>query len=156
MGEFTGHLKHLPAHEEQSSCTAMVASYSMPLVREIQCTAESRLLHRIHAVLLVERGMSCRAAGKALGTSPRTVSSWVERYKRAGLEGLKDRTPSGRKPRLTEEQLGAIRREICGADAPRFRSAREFSEWLERRFHVRLQVRQCQRLLKLVCSGNTF
>jgi transposase InsO family protein len=56
---------------------------------------------REHIVRLVQSGLTPKAAAQAAGVSPRTVWKWVGRYRREGLEGLRDRSsrPHGlRKP----------------------------------------------------------
>ena len=40
---------------------------------EIRRSPDSRYDHRLHGVLLVAQGMSCRKVAEALGDSPRTV-----------------------------------------------------------------------------------
>ena len=64
---------------------------------EIRRSDESRCDHRLHGVLLVAQGMSCRQAASVLGDAPRTVEywfaplsgvAWLACRKRNGPDGL--------------------------------------------------------------------
>lgn len=103
-------------------------------------------LHRLHAVLLVARGLSTRRVAELLGDSPRSVAGWVQRYLEEGASGLMAQSPGGRKPRLTTDQLNEARCAVTGGDGGHW-SGKKLSDWILERYGVRLQVRQCQRLL---------
>src|SRR5512136_1728361 len=75
---------------------------------EIRRSEESRYDHRLHGVLLVAQGMSCRQVSELLGDAPRTVAYWVRRFERDGLTGLTEEERSGRPRRLSEEQIQDI------------------------------------------------
>ena len=75
------------------------------LHNEIRRSFKARYDHRLHAMLMVAQGMSCRAAAGLLGDSPRTVAYWVNRFDAEGLSGLADADRPGRPPRLGEQQL---------------------------------------------------
>ena len=55
---------------------------------EIRRSEESRYDHRLHGLLLVAQGMSCREVAGLLGDSARTVQYWVKRFDKDGLAGL--------------------------------------------------------------------
>ena len=42
------------------------------------------------------------------------ASDWLKRYDKEGIEGLKDRTKSGRSPELSEEISYQIKKELNG------------------------------------------
>ena len=63
---------------------------------EIRRSYESRYDHRLHAVLMVAQGMSCRKVAKLLGDSPRTVAYWANRFEAEGLSGFADAYRPGR------------------------------------------------------------
>jgi transposase InsO family protein len=70
---------------------------------------------RERIVRLVESGQTPKAVSEAAGVCPRTVRKWLERYRREGLAGLRDR--SSRPHRLRKptpqgviEQVEALRR----------------------------------------------
>jgi transposase len=60
----------------------------LALQDEIRRSDESRYDHRLHGVLLVAHGISCREAAGVLGDAPRTVENWVHRFEKRGLAGL--------------------------------------------------------------------
>jgi transposase len=62
-------------------------------------TSEQRDVFRARIVLLAGEGRSTRSIARALGTMPRTVSSWRGRYAREGLAGLSDKPRPGPKPK---------------------------------------------------------
>ena len=125
----------------------------LALQDEIRRTDESRYDHRLHAVLLVAQGMTCRHAAAVLGDAPRTVEYWVRDFEHAGLSGLQEGARPGRPRRLTEEQLqmiGQVLRkppEEAGLTANLW-DGKTLCAYLRRELSVDLGVRQCQRLFK--------
>lgn len=123
------------------------------LQKEIRRSEESRYDRRLHGVLLVAQGMSCPKVGRLLGDAPRTVEYWVQRFEARGLAGLTEGQRSGRPRRLSEAQVKEVDRALrlsprdCGLPG-RLWNGQTFGAWIARRIHVRLGVRQCQRLLR--------
>ena len=120
---------------------------------EIRRSEESRYDHRLHGVLLVAQGMNCPEVSRLLGDAPRSVEYWVRRFEERGLGGLVEGQRSGRPPRLSEAQLREVDRVL--RQTPRdlgltgtLWDGKTLSAWIEQRFQVRLQVRQCQRLFR--------
>ena len=120
---------------------------------EIRRSEESRYDHRLHGVLLVAQGMTCPEVSRLLGDAPRSVEYWIRRFEARGLGGLVEGQRSGRPPRLSEAQLREVDRVL--RQAPRdlgltgtLWDGKTLSAWIERRFQVRLRVRQCQRLFR--------
>lgn len=119
---------------------------------QLHASPQVRRLHRLHAVLLVAGGLSCRKAARLLGDSPRSVEYWTHRYVSDKDNGLKDKKHTGRRPRLTAAQLAQLRAVLAGvsADAPAppggwdGKSARAY---IARRWGVRLGLRRVQSLL---------
>jgi transposase len=60
---------------------------------------------RLYAVYQVSIGQSTRKLESLYNTSFKQICNWVHRFEESGLEGLKDKPKSGRKPRLTDEHL---------------------------------------------------
>lgn len=125
----------------------------LALQDEIRRSDESRYDHRLHGVLLVAQGMSCRQAAAILGDAPRTVEYWVGAYDKHGLAGLQEHPRSGRPPRLTAEQLKTLGRvlrqppEKAGLSVNLW-DGKALAAFIERRYAVVLGVRQCQRLFR--------
>jgi len=117
------------------------------LVAEVRSSRQARQQHRLHAVMLVAGGMSCRAVAKLLGDSPRAIGYWVVRYRAYKNKGLFDQSPPGRPSRLTEAQAVELNLEIArGPRGDRWNGA-AVAAFVERRWGVVLGLRQAQRLL---------
>jgi hypothetical protein len=84
------------------------------LQEEIQRSQESRYDHRLHGVLLVAQGMSCRQVAGLLGDGPRTVQYWVHAFEREGLAGLQEGERPGRPRRLGRQSPVGIRAPALG------------------------------------------
>ena len=119
----------------------------------IRRSEESRYDHRLHGVLLVAQGMTCPEVSRLLGDATRSVQYWVRRFEERGLAGLVEGERSGRPKRLSAWQLqevnGALRRtpREVGLNGTLW-DGKTLRAWIERRYGVRLGVRQCQRLFR--------
>ena len=123
------------------------------LQNEIRRSDQSRYDHRLHSILLVAQGMSCREAADYFGDSVRTVQTWIHRFEEEGLAGLADADRPGRPARLTEKQLSQIERVLRGS--PREAGLRvnlwdgkTLAAFIQKQFGITLGVRQCQRLFR--------
>ena len=54
----------------------------LALQDEIRRTDEARYDHRLHALLLVAQGMSCREVANLFGDSLRAIQYWVRRFQK--------------------------------------------------------------------------
>jgi transposase len=120
---------------------------------EIRRSAEARYDHRLHGVLLVAKGMSCRQTAERLGDASRTVENWVHRFEQDGFAGLSDGEREGRPSRLSrtdrERVEEALRRSPAHYGLPaQLWDGPLLSAFLQRQFAVTLSVRQCQRLFR--------
>lgn len=121
--------------------------------QEIARSEESRYDHRLHGLLLVSGGQSCRQVADLFGEDGTTVQRWVRRFDQGGLDALREGERSGRPRTLEAAQWRKLQGELR-------KSPREFglaatlwdgpvlSEHLRRRYDVHLGVRQCQRLFR--------
>jgi transposase len=125
----------------------------LALQDEIRRSHESRYDHRLHGLLLVAQGMSCRQVAELLGDGPRTVAYWVRRFEGEGLAGLAEADRPGRPRRLSPSQLDEI-----DAALRRFPSdfglgvhlwdGKTLSAFVRQQWGISLGVRQCQRLFR--------
>ncbi len=120
---------------------------------EIRRNPEARYDHRLHAVLLVAQGMSCRQAAAALGDAPRSVEYWVHRFNQDGFGGLSEGDRPGRPSRLSEAQREqvevALRKSPSDYGLPaQLWDGPLLSVYLKEQLGVTLRVRQCQRLFR--------
>jgi transposase len=120
---------------------------------EIRRNSEARYDHRLHAVLLVAQGMSCRQAAIALGDAPRTVEYWVKRFERDGFGGLADGERTGRPSRLSladrQRVEIALRKLPSDFGLPaQLWDGPLLSAFLKKQMGIQLHVRQCQRMFR--------
>ena len=120
---------------------------------EIRRSEDARYDHRLHGLLLVAQGMSGLEVGRRLGDSPRTVQYWVRRFEERGLGGLREGMRPGRPSRLSEEQAAPINTVLREPPAAAGLSVnlwdgKALAAFVQKRFHVDLGVRQCQRLFR--------
>ncbi len=125
----------------------------LAIQQEINRNDESRYDHRLHGLLLVAAGQSCRQVGLLFGENPTTVQRWVSRFDHSGLEGLREGERSGR-PRLLHSAQwrklqGDLRREPrhFGLDATLW-DGPLLAEHLRQRYGIDMGVRQCQRIFR--------
>jgi len=123
------------------------------LQNEIRRSEDSRYIHRLHAVLLVARGLSARKTASLLGDAPRTVELWIHRFQKEGLKGLREVPRPGRPSRLNQKQIMEFQNIVrsstpaeLGIDADRWDS-NVLSSYLHS-LDVDLKPRQCRNLLK--------
>ena len=121
--------------------------------QEIQRSDESRYDHRLHGLLLVTGGHSCRQVAQLFDEDPRTVQRWVRTFEARGFDGLRDGRRSGRPRTLKPDQWSSLKRDLrCRPDdfglAGHLWDGKLLAEHLRRHYGVKLGVRQCQRLFK--------
>jgi len=126
----------------------------LALQDEIRRSDESRYDHRLHGVLLVAHGISCREAARVLGDAPRTVENWVHRFEELGLAGLSEVERPGRPSRLSPAQIAEVETVLrqspseAGVAGGGVWDGKTLSRYLEQNFAVELKARQCQRLFR--------
>jgi transposase len=120
---------------------------------EIRRSEESRYDHRLHAVLLIAKGMSCPEASDYLGDPERTLRYWINRYIKKGLQGLIENERPGRPSRLTNMQIERINQALRGKPEDvglrgGIWDGKLLSAFIQEEFQVSLGIRQCQRLFR--------
>lgn len=63
---------------------------------------------RCHSILLKAEGLKSKEVGKMTDMCHVSVNSWLSRYKKEGIEGLKTKPGRGRKPILSKEDEQAV------------------------------------------------
>ena len=127
--------------------------HAVQLRAEAGRSSDPRQTRRILAIAMVVDGHSRLLAAQAGGMDRQTLRDWVHRYNAAGLAGLLDRPRTGRKPRLTGEQLREIEAWVKpGPDRERDGVARwrcaDLRDRIKDRFEVALHERSVGKLLK--------
>lgn len=117
--------------------------------QEIWRSAESRYDHRLHGLLVVTPGQSCREVAALFGENCATVQRWVNRFEEGDLDAQREGERSGR-PRTPDAKDGRkLQADLC-------KTQRDFDlaatlwyglvSWkhLRRRYGVDLDMWQCQ------------
>jgi transposase len=126
--------------------------------QEIGRSEDSRYDHRLHGLLLLTAGYSCREVAELFGEDDTTVQRWIHRFEQGGVPALRESQRSGRPRALNAAQWVEVQDDLG-------RSPRDFgltaaawdgislSEHLRQRYGVRLGVRQCQRIFRQMGFG---
>jgi transposase len=116
----------------------------------VSCSAQSR---RLLALALILDGTSRTQAAKSAGMERQTLPDWVHRYNAEGVEGLRDRPRTGRKPLLGGSELTELDGIVETQPDPvkdgvvRWRR-RDLKEVIAKRFGVRISERSVGRILR--------
>ncbi len=116
-------------------------------------TQDADAARRMLALASVLDGASRTQAAESCGMDRQTLRDWVHRYNQAGLAGLSNRPPPGRKPRLTAPQkaefaaLVANGPELAVDGVVRWRCV-DLKRILAERFNVEMSERTVGKLLK--------
>jgi transposase len=121
--------------------------------QEIGRCEESRYDHRLHGLLLVTAGQSCRQVAELFGESGTTVQRWVSRFEQGGLDALREGERTGRPRTLQAKDWRRLQDDLRKTPrdfglAATLWDGPVLSEHLRRRYSVDLGVRQCQRLFR--------
>src|SRR2546427_11675351 len=88
--------------------------------QEIARNEESRYDHRLHGLLLVSGGQSCRQVADLFGEDGTTGQRWGRRFERGGLDALREGERAGRprtldatQRRKLQGEVGKRRWEVC-------------------------------------------
>lgn len=120
---------------------------------EIRRTEDARYDHRLHAVLMVSKGMTCPKVAEILDDSERTIRYWVKRFNEEGLAGLVEIERPGRPRRISDEQMQKIDQAL--REPPEkagmignIWDGKLLAAYIAKKFGIKLGVRQCQRIFK--------
>jgi len=114
---------------------------------------DGRMKERYQAIAIMLEGRNAREAADALHLSRNTTWEWATAYNDVGVDGLKRKSPPGRKSRLTDDEKELLKVDIL-------RNPRElgydFSVWdgknvshhIEQRFGKHIGVRGVQKMLR--------
>jgi transposase len=119
--------------------------------QEIERTDESRYDHRLHGVLLVAGNHTCTEVARLFGEDRRTIQRWVNKFETGGFDGLREGDHPGRPDRLDERQWESVAADLRKnprdfGHGQNLWDGKILSEHLKQHYHVKLGVRQCQRM----------
>ncbi|MGA3099006.1 MAG: helix-turn-helix domain-containing protein [Bryobacteraceae bacterium] len=125
------------------------------LRERLRQTADSRFWLRLVTNLLVSEGFSYEDAARVMGASARSARRWWKAYKNSGDNGLLEKPPAGRPPRLTPNQTDAIgaviqkRPRDVGLKGDTW-TGKTLAEWLRREFSTSMTDRRGRQILTLL------
>lgn len=117
--------------------------------RIVSSNDEAKYLRKVTIVNLLLNGAVATTISEACGETTRTLSSWMKIVDEQGFEALRPKKQPGRPNKLTDEQKEEIKVAVLSGpeqhgytiwDGP------SLSDFIQKKFHVALGVRQCQRL----------
>ncbi len=82
---------------------------SEELRRRARRESDGRVSARLIAIANALEGMDRASAARLAGMDRQTLRDWVHRYNAEGIAGLCNRPAPGRKPKLTEGQMAALK-----------------------------------------------
>lgn len=121
--------------------------------QEIGRNDESRYYHRLHGLLLLAAGHSCRQVAALFGEDDTTVQRWVRRFSLGGLSALREGERSGRPPALDQALWTRLEADLRSRPSDFGFAAANWdgptlSKLLHFHYGVELGVRQCQRICR--------
>lgn len=119
----------------------------------LNANKDAKYYHRLDLVLLAVNGMPVKEIAALYNESPTTISYWTKKVVEQGVESLRSGEHTGRKPRLSEEQLRQLDDDLQKTPAD---FGYEFNLWdglilsrhLADHYDVDIKVRQCQRIIR--------
>lgn len=133
-------------------CITRMDLSAAELRRAAKRVRDANQSRRLLAMASVLEGASREEAARTAGMDRQTLRDWVHRYNAEGVEGLRDRFRSGRKPRLSEEHLAEFDRmvetppDLVIDGVVRWRCV-DLKEKIADRFGVSLSERSVSRIL---------
>lgn len=85
---------------------------------KVRSERDANVRDRIRAIVLAVKGLKDAEIGDKLGYSIHWVRKWIGRYKKAGLEGLRDGLRTGQPMLLEDEQIFVLYDEILAGPGP--------------------------------------
>src|SRR5512133_324505 len=111
------------------------------LRRRARQERDGRVAARLFAIANALDGMDRASAARLAGMDRQTLRDWVHRYNAEGIAGLCNRPAPGRKPKLTEGQMAALKAVVlAGPDPAVDKIARwrivDLRQWVKERWDV--------------------
>ena len=125
---------------------------SQELRRQTRRERDGRVSARLIAIANALEGIDRASAARLAGMDRQTLRDWVHRDNTQGIAGLCNRPAPGRRPKLSEGQMAALKAVVlAGADPAVDKIARwrivDLCRWTERRWGVSYSETGMLRLL---------
>jgi transposase len=111
------------------------------LRRRARRESDGRVSARLIAIANALEGMDRATAARLAGMDRQTLRDWVHRYNAEGIAGLCNRPAPGRRPKLSEGQMAALKAVVLAGPDPavdkieRWRIA-DLCKWVQGRWGV--------------------
>jgi len=135
--------------------TLQIKGYSPEQIKALFSVEEKYTIGlRLYAVYQVATGQSTRKLESLYNTSFKQICNWVHRFEEFGIEGLKDKPRSGRKPRLTDANLEELSNVLQNNRPDEFGyntatwNGPILKEYIEKHYHILYKKAQIYNLLK--------
>jgi transposase len=117
-------------------------------LRKARRESDGRVSARLIAIANALEGMDRASAARLAGMDRQTLRDWVHRYNAEGIAGLCNRPAPGRKPKLTEGQMAALKAVVlAGPDPAVDKIARwrivDLRQWVKERWDVSYSETGC-------------
>ena len=96
------------------------------LRRRSRRESDGRVSARLIAIANALEGMDRTSAARLAGMDRQTLRDWVHRYNAEGIAGLCNRPAPGRRPKLTEGQMAALKAVVLAGPDP---AADKITRW---------------------------
>jgi transposase len=121
------------------------------LQRRVRCENNAKQRDRYRAILLALQGEQTKTIMEKVGRSRGFVQGWVYAYRDHGLEAIRESPRSGKPPKLSAQQLAALRERLDrGPDPSAGLSSlrgRDVQQWLQSHFGVAYSLSGAYELL---------
>ncbi len=135
--------------------TLQIQGYSPEQIRALFNRDEKYTIGiRLYAVFQVSIGQSTRKLESLYNTSFKQICNWVHRFEEFGIEGLKDKPKSGRKPKLSEKEMKELSNLLKNNRPDEFGyntatwNGPILKEYIQKHYHVIYKKAQIYNLLK--------
>lgn len=115
------------------------------LLDRIKKTVDREIADRLRIIWFKANGYSHKEIAKLLGVGINTITRWLQRYRREGLEGICRTNYAGSTSPLTPEQRNQLKIELL---TNIYNTAAQVIAWVEKKFDVTYTASGMQQLLK--------
>jgi len=105
----------------------------------------AKLIKRIHAFKLINKGWTYTEIAKFLNVTNYTITLWIKLFIKGGIKELLNLKYKGSKSKLNKEQIEIVREE---SKKGTFTFAKDVKNFMEKTFGIKYNIHHILRLLK--------
>jgi len=110
------------------------------LLQAAKKAPDPKTARRIQAVAMAQQSLTGAKIAELMGEDPRLIRQWVTHYNRDGINALTDAPRSGRKPKLSPDQMQAFKDRVeagpADADGVSILHGKDYRRILEQEFNT--------------------